>query len=453
MRPVCMKLEDFGLGRLSPAESRDIVRHLLAGCPDCRRVAVRFVVAGAGEADEGASSSPNHPANRPDYSAVFANARRVLRRHQAAFSAEQAAASALLEELCARSFEQQWKMVTSEPRFQTWALCDLLLESSREWGFRDPGRALELAELGAAVAAQLNRATYGDTRVNDLSARAWATLANAERIRSDFHSAERGFVRAERLLRSGTGDPLEKARVLLLKASLRGNQGRYQEAFRLLDRVVAIARRNGDSHLCGKARITKGFFQGLAGRPAEAIDLLEAGLKEVDVAAEPRLVVAARHNLILHLNDSGRHEEALALLDELRPLYVQLGDRMNLMRLRWLEGKIDAALGRLAAAEGLFRQVQSELVEQELGYDTALLSLDLAHVFARQGRTAELRRLADEMIPIFQSRDMHREAIAALIVFQKAAEVERVTLGLVQDLAEYLQRSRENPGLRLRDSL
>lgn len=441
------RLADFGRGRLSPEETREVVLHLLGGCARCRRVTAGFVTL------EAPAATPEPEAAGFEYAGVFESARRALRRHQAVLSAERTVAPGLVAELALQRFAQQWVMVTSQARFQTWAVCELLLDHSREWGFKDPTRALELAELGAAVAAQLSRAAYGDSRVSDLSARAWATLGNSERIRSDFRAAERSFARAERLLRSGTGDPLEKARVLLLKASLRGNQGRHPEAFRLLDRVAAIAKRNGDLHLRGKALITKGFFEGLAGHTAPAILLLEQGLREVDLQAEPRLVVAARHNLVLHLNDGGRHEEALTLLEELRPLYLRLGERMNLVRLRWLEGKIAAALGRFAHAEEHFRQVRADLVEQELGFDAALLSLDLADIYARQGRTAELRRLAEEMIPIFQSRDMHREAIAALIVFQKAAEVERVTLGLVQDLAEYLRRSRENPGVRLRDSL
>jgi tetratricopeptide (TPR) repeat protein len=459
-------LESFGRGRLSAADDRAIVRHLLLGCPKCVRITARLLpVAGlaldGAEADlAGAvTASPLKVADLMDrgalfdYTAAFAAVRRELARRQAALTAEQAAAPDLLHELARHSFDRQWILVTSTPRFHTWSFCDLLLEASREWGFQDPGRALELAELGATVAAHLSRATYGSARVNDLSARAWATLANAERIRSDFRSAEKGFLRAERLLKSGTGDPLEKARVLLLKASLRGNQQRFEEAFRLLDRVVAIGRHCGDLHLCGKALITKGFICGIAERPADAIRALEEGSELVDSEAEPRLLVAARHNLILYLNELGRQGEALALLERTRPLYAELGDRMNLVRLRWLEGKIALAASRLAEAEPLLVQVGAELAQLDLSYDAALVSLDLALVYVRQGRHAEVRRLAEEMIPIFQSRDVHREAIAALIVFQKAAEMERVTLGLVRELSEFLRKCRETPGLRFRDPL
>jgi hypothetical protein len=102
-------------------------------------------------------------------------------------------------------------------------------------------------------------------------------------------------------------------------------------------------------------------------------------------------------------------------------------------------------------AEELLKGVRKELVERELGFDAALLSLDLADVYARQGRSGELRRLAAEMIPIFQSRDVHRETLAALLAFQKAAEMEGVTVGLIREVSGYLKESRATPSLRTRE--
>jgi hypothetical protein len=437
--PARARLETFGRGELSRRENREIVQHLLSGCASCRQVTERFLLALPGAPARG---------EEIDYSPAFAAARRELGRHQISFAIEREEAPALLRELAAHRFDRQWLLVTQNPRFHTWSVCELLLDASHEWGFEEPGRALDFAELGAAVAAHLSPATYGAARVSDLAARAWATLANAERIRSDFRSAETGFARAEQLLKEGTGDPLEKARVLLLKASLKGNQGRSREAFRLLDRVAHIARLAGDPHLAGKAQITQGFLRGVAGEPAEALRLLAAGVERIDPVAEPRLLVAARHNLILYLHESGRNGEALALLAATRPLHAELGDRMNLLRLQWVEGKIALAGEQFEVAEKLLLPIRSELLARDLGYDAALLSLDLARLYACQGRGADMRRLAEEILPIFQSRDVQREVLAALIVFQKAAEMERVTLDLVQELAEYLKKSRVPSGQR-----
>src|SRR6202035_2236434 len=377
--PHRIQLEGFGRGELQARENRAIVRHLLTGCARCRKVTANSLpVSFLGAADAAGFASGRLGTalelESLDYSSAFAAVRRELGKRQLALETEREAAPALLRELAARPFDRQWMLVTSDPRFRTWVFCDLLLDASREWGFQDHARALELAELGAAVACLLSHEVDGAASVGDISARAWATLANAERIRSDFRAAERGFARAERLLKTGTGDPLEKAGVMLLKASLRGSQRRFAEAFRLLDRVVGIARRCGDLHLCGKALIAKGFLSGIAGQAEEAIRLLGEGIDFIDVESEPRLLVAARHNLILYLSESGRQPEALALLEQTRPLYSRLGDQMNLIRLRWVEGKIAAALGQWATAEALLNRVREDLVEQELGYDVALLS-------------------------------------------------------------------------------
>src|SRR5689334_21553830 len=78
------------------------------------------------------------------------------------------------------------------------------------------------------------------------------------------------------------------------------------------------------------------------------------------------------------------------------------------------EGAIGFGLGRIDQAEASFQEVRKEF--QDLGkvYDAALVSLDLAALSAQQGRTAELKWLAAEMVPIFESREIHREGLVAL---------------------------------------
>jgi enoyl-CoA hydratase/carnithine racemase len=58
--------------------------------------------------------------------------------------------------------------------------------------------------------------------------------------------------------------------------------------------------------------------------------------------------------------------------------------------------------------------------------------------------------LAAEILPVFQSREVYREAAAALIVFQRAAEMEQLTLGLVDEVGTYLREARNDPHLRFR---
>ncbi|HEY4562815.1 MAG TPA: hypothetical protein VIJ36_07535, partial [Thermoanaerobaculia bacterium] len=56
--------------------------------------------------------------------------------------------------------------------------------------------------------------------------------------------------------------------------------------------------------------------------------------------------------------------------------------------------------------------------------------------------------IAAEMHTLFDAQEIHREAAAALLLFQEAAEREALTAEWVEDLTAYLKRARENPELR-----
>jgi hypothetical protein len=438
-------LASFGQGLTSRQQNWKVVRHLLAGCRHCQAHVSRLLP----------SLSGRTAAGEADYSAAFEGGRRAVEQHQMDLADDRAEAPELLRALAVQPEERRAAAIAGNAACHTWAVCELALEAAQELAFQDPARALGMARLGVEVASRLDRGRYGEERVNDLAARAWATLGNAERIRTDFQAAERSFAMAREFLRAGTGDPLEEAHVLLLEASLRGRQQRVQEAFRLLDRVAVIGRRLEDPSLCGKARILQGLLAGAGQEWERSIELLRDGLAQVDGAAEPRLLVSAHHNLAVVLAESGRHPEAREILGRTRPLYLRLGDRMNLIRLTWLEGKIelgDRERGDLRRAEQLFLEVREELARHELGHDAGLLLLDLARVYVRQGRAAELRRIAAEMLAIFRSRQIPGEALSALILFRKAAEMEGITLGLIQELSDVLREERTPPGSRVRES-
>jgi tetratricopeptide (TPR) repeat protein len=180
--------------------------------------------------------------------------------------------------------------------------------------------------------------------------------------------------------------------------------------------------------------------------------LLRRALDLIDPQDDPRVFLAARHNLINALNESGRSREAFALLFHTRPLYLKAGDRMNLLKLRWLEGLVALGLQRIEQAEAAFREVRQAFIELDLSYDVALVSLDLAGTYTLQGRSADVRDIAEETLAIFQGHNIHREALAALLVFCSAARSDQAGIELVREVSEFLKRARNNPDLRFSQS-
>ena len=64
-----------------------------------------------------------------------------------------------------------------------------------------------------------------------------------------------------------------------------------------------------------------------------------------------------------------------------------------------------------------------------------------------QGRAADQRRLAREIIPLFVARDVHPEARAALALYCDAARAEGVSARLAREVADYLERAHGRPTL------
>lgn len=52
------------------------------------------------------------------------------------------------------------------------------------------------------------------------------------------------------------------------------------------------------------------------------------------------------------------------------------------------------------------------------------------------------------MLPIFQSQDVHREALAALRLFQEAALRQELTVEKALQVVTYLREARTEPGRR-----
>lgn len=388
------------------------------------------------------------PAPVADYNAIFDRVFADVVRHEESFGRERDEAPELLERLREQPLGRCKLLIRNSRRFQTWALCHLLIETSHRQGFSDPAESRDLAELATEVAERLSRDWYGNGPVEDIKAAAWAQLGNAWRILSDLRKADEVFGIAEHFLARGTGDPLERARFLDLKASLRRYQRRLTESAELLDAAIGLYREVGDEQREARALIKKGIVLEAAGDPAGAVEVVRASLALIDPKEDPRLAFYGQHNLIVFLSESGRYLEAQSLLAETRRLHRRFGDELNLLRLYWAEAKIAHGLGRYAEAEAAYLVAQRGFMRRGIGYNAALIALELAALYARQGRTEEMRRLAVEMMPIFRSRDVHREALAALLIFHQAVEQEAVTRSLIDEVHFFLTLARENPRLR-----
>jgi tetratricopeptide (TPR) repeat protein len=427
-------LDHFVAGRLNPRETRRLAWHLL-NCHGCRRA--------AGASEDGrrvvaeilAPSQPAAP--RPaDYDGVISRSYSHLLDREAELERERGRAPQLYAELMRHPVTRQRVLVENTRRFQNWGLAEYLLARSAKAWLEQPAGAEDLATLALAVTERLQPTPHSEALLADLKGRCWVHVANSRRVLSDLPGAEQGFVEAERYLRQGTDDPLEWARMRFIKASLRRDQLRFGEAGELLRRAAVAYRRVGEQHEVGKALFLLSTVHRAQGEPEKAIAVLRKAMRHIDPQRDPQLVLGARHNLILLLTESGRFMEAQALLARSRDLYRSHANGSLKRRLPWLKAKVAFGLGQLDQAEAAFLVAREAFLEQGAVGDAALVSLELAMVYARQGRTQEVKALARSTVPIFQAIDVHREALAAFLLFKEAAEAEQATVALLREVAE-----------------
>jgi tetratricopeptide (TPR) repeat protein len=420
-------------------------RHLAAGCPYCALQGRRALVARRPSAV--AAFGLVLQAASPDREAIGA-AVDEARAWASLLRVETAAAPALLSGLlaCARDSIED---VRQSPTYHSLGFAEHLCARSREEACRDPLRAGEFAELAVEVADTLPAAGYPPALAEDARALAWRTLGNALRVATDLPAADRAFTLAAAHLAFGCGAPRDRAEHLSLLASLRLAQARFHLAIPSLEQALEISRGLGDDEMTAKLVLKLAKAHGEGGEAGAAVAVLEGESALFARHRDADLALFARHAHACCLLEAGQVAAARRELIALAPVWrARVRSPLNQQRFDWLEARASWAEGHHLHAERQLRAVRAAFQAAGAHHDFALVSLDLAALYLEEGRGREVRRLAEQMVPLFETRELHRHALAALTLFEQAACSEQASAGWVRQLARYLRQSRHNPYIR-----
>jgi tetratricopeptide (TPR) repeat protein len=339
------------------------------------------------------------------------------------------------------SAEARLAVVQVAEEYQNWALCERICQESEIEASRDVERAASLARLAQEVA---ERVPGPEAWRNHMRGYAAAHSANVIRVSGDLNISDAALENALHLSRVGSdpGAVLDPGRLLDLEASLRRDQRRFEEALALLDQAIAVGRSPA------RSLIKKGFTLEVMGDYERAVETLLQAAPLVESENDPRLLYMLRFNLAVNFCHTGRFEEANHLVSAVQELVSSRGDENEILRVVWLEGRIAAGLGRSEEALKLLQQARRKFSDRNMMADAALILLEEAVLHLETGRTAEVKELARDLVKVFESKGVHREALAALLLFQEAAESETATAGLARRLLAFLHRARHDPGLR-----
>jgi hypothetical protein len=153
------------------------------------------------------------------YESSFTHVFALLEGMASRIEGQRAAARDLFAELVRLAPPQRRLLLANSRRFATWALAELLLDEASRAAAADPAEAAELTACALEVTRRLPPEDLDEALRCDLEARAWGLRARSL-AGADPEAARAALAAAERLLARGTGDPVERARLLDLGAAL-----------------------------------------------------------------------------------------------------------------------------------------------------------------------------------------------------------------------------------------
>lgn len=344
---------------------------------------------------------------------------------------------------------RQRVLLQNSPPVVLIALCEDCMRKSYAARFADVARSLELARLAVDAAALVAETDFlAAEPLADLQAETLANLANALRINADFAGARKALSEAGRLAALGTGDRRLKATLLSFEADLLHHSGRYEEAAELQRRECALWRLLGDDEKLAIALLNRGRTLAGLGALREACPLLkEAAILTSDLSI--RLAALFPVSFCLARQGNGVDAWLIVCAADVAILLID-ADKQLRTRQNWVKGITHRLLGDLRAAEKLLCRVRQEFTDQGLRFQRAFVSLDLACVYAAQGRLDELKSLAEETYADFMAEGLWDEANVALLYWHRAAKAEELTEALAAEVANFVFWSRHNRKLRFK---
>jgi tetratricopeptide (TPR) repeat protein len=440
-------LEGLLLGGLSADRARAVTAHLLHGCKEC---SARLAPYCEGLFGADVRLAAPLPPSEEAYDAALDRAFASVRQLEAGLPPVKTAEQKKRDALRLLASEGLKGLGDAPPDVQGLPLYEALLE--RSWALRhdDPDQMVQLAQFATLLVDRLNERDLGAREIADLRCRAWVELGNAYRAAEELDHAEGALGQATYFLLQGTQDGLLGARLFDVLASLWAARRFFESAIVALDIAGNIYRLHGDEHLAGRALISKGIYIGYQGNAEEAVRLIQQGLASVDGRRDPGLVSSTVQTQAWFLADCGRFKDAQRALWAFRCSGIDLGGRINELKVRWLEGHIFVGLADFEHAEVALRSVKEGFEEAGLPYKAALAGLELGVVWFRQGRFRKAEEAIRECADIFISLQIQRETLAAVGLLRKAAETRRLTLSLLERVIAIVREAERDPAAPFR---
>lgn len=335
---------------------------------------------------------------------------------------------------------ERWSLLARNHRgFATLGMVELLLRESRRFWRRDGRRSELLSRLALEIHGRLRATEYDDRCLEEAGALIRGYLANALRIQDRFAEADAWLKQAECQV-SEDSALLETAWLRRFRAALAKDLRLFSGALEAAREARRLFRHMRASKDEGWMLLQESFILGDMGSLEESTELVEQFLRAFEEGSVGReLYFVAIQHLTVNLARDCRGVSARRWLREVERRAPEFPEALTQARVVWTRGLVHGAVGHWERAVEEFLKSRDIFVEYGRAYDAALVCFDVAASHLEMGQPSEAAQLAAEMIPIFESLEIEREAVAALLLFVKSLRQERATVEAVREAAHRLR--------------
>lgn len=391
----------------------DFVAGHLSSCGRCYRLAAEVVSDLEARGEDPGKLSPSAAAFRHILKVEDARARAEVR------------AKGLISLLLALDGNEQKKFIRSDPRARTFVFVAALAKEARGRSASDPGLAATLCTYGMALIEEIS--SPRSSLKLDLKAEFLTELANARRIQTELEAANKLLDRAHRALLDGSRNPLLLARIGSIRASIRLDDQKPDEALLLLQEVRRMYQGAGETHEVGRTMVKIADIVSVFD-PADAYRIAREALGFLSPEEDLRTRACAVGMMVECLIEQRRVSDALREYRQNHEFLCQFIEPALDIRVRGIEARLAALLEHDEEALQLFSDVIDESFERDLyqvmtSYQILLLgfylerkkwgkAVELCSFAAREEEFPEgVRKLWRNLEGLARSRTLAAEAL------------------------------------------
>jgi tetratricopeptide (TPR) repeat protein len=333
---------------------------------------------------------------------------------------------------------QEWKAwIDEHPDALTYHFINALLDRSALARDRKPAEAVALTSLLVNVLPRVEVPLAPAASL--LRVRVWMERGNALLISDDLPGALAAFERALALAADDPSLVLPAAMARRGAAFVRHRMGETGEPLRTIRADIPLFEAHSARGDVLRSRFFEAAIEYDHNHYDEARQSFEKAIAIARDLGDERMLARLYNNLGHCERQLGQQQEAVQHLVGAIHLFQKLGMTGERFRADWGIELLRADEGAATEALVALRNLMQPLIESGRTVEAALVALDVVELLVLSERYEHVRRVASELLSVFNSAQMPREALRAFTALRASAEAGTVTAKDVRAIALRLQ--------------